>query len=124
MYITANIVVVSSAVRSDQGAVAGVFNVALQVGGSLVGPAMAQGIGGRDARDGGLELVGFSTVYWACGGLCGIRLLVILCAVEVPEGLEGRVWKTGEVETVIEGGGEGQVEDGVELVGGLGVRGK
>ncbi|KAK8151159.1 major facilitator superfamily domain-containing protein [Phyllosticta citrichinensis] len=48
LYITANFVVVSSASRSDQGAAAGVFNVALQVGGSVVGlavlTAVAQGV--------------------------------------------------------------------------------
>lgn len=120
--------VVSSASRSDQGAVAGVFNVALQVGGSVLGlavlTALAQEIGGRDAQEGGLELVGFRTVYWACGALCGIGLLVSLFAVEAPEGLRGRIWKRDEEEAVVVGGGEVQVEGSVELVGGPGVQGK
>ena len=48
VYITANFVVVSSSSKSDQGIVAAIFGVALQVGGSVLGlailTAVAQGI--------------------------------------------------------------------------------
>ncbi|KAA8650242.1 uncharacterized protein ATNIH1004_002924 [Aspergillus tanneri] len=44
VYITANFVVISSASKADQGAVADVFNVALQVGGSILGLAVITAI--------------------------------------------------------------------------------
>ena len=51
VYITANFVVVSSTSKSDQGVVAAIFKVALQVGGSVLGlailTAVAQGINKR-----------------------------------------------------------------------------
>lgn len=40
VYITANFVIVSSADKPDQGSAAGIFNVALQVGGSVIGLTM------------------------------------------------------------------------------------
>ena len=117
VYITANFVVVSSASKSDQGAVAGIFNVALQVGGSVLGlavlTAMAEGIDARFGDDsrgedgeeekgesgaGGGELsgVGYRSVYYSCVILCGIALLVSLFGVKVPEAMRGSIWKKKE----------------------------
>jgi MFS family permease len=104
VYITSNFVVVSSASRSDQGAAAGVFNVALQVGGSVVGlavlTALAQGVekryGGKGVPAGELSYVGYRSVYFACVGLCLIGLVLSALAIEVPECMRGSFWK--EVE--------------------------
>lgn len=99
VYITANFVVVSSAAKSDQGAVAGVFNVALQVGGSVLGlavlTAVAEGINSRFGHVAGAELseVGYQSVYYSCIILCAIALLVSLLAVKVPDAMRGTIWK-------------------------------
>ncbi|KAK0663856.1 Puromycin resistance protein pur8 [Lasiodiplodia hormozganensis] len=98
VYIAASVVVVSQASRSDQGAAAGVFNVALQVGGSVLGlavlTAVAEGVGGGgEGPGGGIGEEGFKAVYWACVGLCGVGLVVSVFAIEVPEGLRGSVWE-------------------------------
>ncbi|KAL7269490.1 hypothetical protein RUND412_007853 [Rhizina undulata] len=93
VYTTANFVVVSSATKSDQGIVAGIFNVALQVGGSVLGlavlTAVAAGIdhrygdaGSSDA--GGLSLVGYRAVYYSCIILCGLGLVVSLFGIKIP----------------------------------------
>ena len=94
VYITANFVVVSSASKSDQGVVAAIFNVALQVGGSVLGlavlTAVAQGIdkkygGGQPHAEGQLSEVGYQSVYYSCIILCGIGLFLSLFAIKVPD---------------------------------------
>ncbi|KAH6665535.1 major facilitator superfamily-domain-containing protein [Halenospora varia] len=109
VYITSNFLIISSASKSDQGAAAGVFNVALQVGGSVVGlavlTALAQGecllgvccVGG----------VGLAVSYW----------------VGVPEGMRGSLWLKGDGESDGRSGRMGEehrensVGDSVELRG-------
>lgn len=101
VYITANFIVVSAASKSDQGAVAGVFNVALQVGGSILGlavlTAMADSInlhyGGKDASIDHISQIGYQSVYYACTALCGIALILSLFAIKVPESMRGSIWK-------------------------------
>ncbi|OMP81789.1 Drug resistance protein, partial [Diplodia seriata] len=106
VYIAANVVVVSGASRSDQGAAAGVFNVALQVGGSVVGlaalTAVGEGVGGGGEGGGEIGVEGYKAVYWACVGLCVVGLGVSVLAVDVPEGLRGSVWRGKD------GGGSGE----------------
>lgn len=101
VYITANFIIVSSASRADQGAAAGVFNVALQVGGSVLGlaivTAIAQGIQqrfgeGNLPRD-TLGHVGYQSVYYSCVILCFIGLVLSLFAIEIPESMRGSMWK-------------------------------
>ncbi|KAM4057857.1 major facilitator superfamily protein [Hirsutella rhossiliensis] len=101
VYITANFVVVSSAAKSDQGAVAGVFNVALQVGGSVLGlavlTAVAEGINSRFGTTGAeLSEVGYQSVYYSCIILCAIALALSLLAVKVPDAMRGTIWKKKE----------------------------
>ncbi|EPE32051.1 MFS general substrate transporter [Glarea lozoyensis ATCC 20868] len=114
VYITANFVVVSTATKSDQGAAAGVFNVALQVGGSVVGlavlTAVAQGMerkyGGGDVTDGGLTHVGYQSVYYSCVILCVVGLGLSLFAIDVAESMRGSFWKKVEkTEVVVVGEG-------------------
>lgn len=101
VYISANFVVVSSASRSDQGAAAGVFNVALQVGGSVLGlavlTAVAEGIektyGDPSLPRGELSNIGYKSVYYSCIILSGVGLLLSLFAIKVPESMQGSVWK-------------------------------
>jgi MFS family permease len=103
VYITASFVIVSSASRSDQGAAAGVFNVALQVGGSVVGlavlTAVAQGIqekyGASDTPAGELTHVAYQSVYYSCVILCFIGLVLSAFAIEVPDSMKGSIWKRG-----------------------------
>lgn len=93
VYITASFVVVSSATKSDQGIVAGIFNVALQVGGSVLGlailTAVAQGVDSR--FDSGqhpsnqFSQIGYQSVYYSCIVLCGIGLFLSLFAIKIPE---------------------------------------
>lgn len=94
VYITANFVVVSSASKSDQGVVAAVFNVALQVGGSVLGlailTAVAQGMDkkygiGQSHPDGQLSQVGYQSVYYSCIILCGVGLFLSLFAIKIPD---------------------------------------
>lgn len=94
VYITANFVVVSSASKSDQGVVAAVFNVALQVGGSVLGlailTAVAQGMdqkyGTKQSHPGGqLSEVGYQSVYYSCIILCAFGLFLSLFAIKIPE---------------------------------------
>ena len=94
VYITANFVVVSSASKSDQGVVAAVFNVALQVGGSVLGlaivTAVAQGVdqkyGTKQAHsEGQLSEIGYQSVYYSCIILCGIGLFLSLFAIRIPD---------------------------------------
>ena len=94
VYITANFVVVSSASKSDQGVVAAVFNVALQVGGSVLGlailTAVAQGVDKKyglkqSHPDGQLSEMGYQSVYYSCIILCGIGLLLSLFAIKIPD---------------------------------------
>ena len=94
VYITANFVVVSSASKSDQGVVAAIFNVALQVGGSVLGlailTAVAQGIdnkygAGQSRPDGQLSEVGYQSVYYSCIILCGVGLFLSLFAIKIPD---------------------------------------
>ncbi|KAK2839271.1 hypothetical protein FQN49_006305 [Arthroderma sp. PD_2] len=117
VYITANFVVVSSASKSDQGVVAGVFNVALQVGGSVLGlavlTAVADGIdrrySGKKEKGGGLSQVGYQSVYYSCIILC-VLALVLSLAIEVPETMKGSVWKKREEESTT----EQRTETGIE----------
>lgn len=94
VYITANFVVVSSASKSDQGVVAAVFNVALQVGGSVLGlailTAVAQGIDkkfgiGQSRPNGQFSQVGYQSVYYSCIILCGVGLFLSLFAIKIPD---------------------------------------
>lgn len=94
VYITANFVVVSSASKSDQGVVAAVFNVALQVGGSVLGlaivTAVAQGIDQKygikqSHPDGQLSEIGYQSVYYSCIILCGLGLFLSLFAIKIPD---------------------------------------
>ena len=104
VYITANFVVVSSASRSDQGAAAGVFNVALQVGGSVLGlavlTAVAEGIektyGDANLPQGELSTIGYRSVYYSCVILSGIGLFLSVFAITVPESMRGSVWEKAE----------------------------
>ncbi|KAF2123885.1 MFS general substrate transporter [Dothidotthia symphoricarpi CBS 119687] len=101
VYITANFVVVSSASKSDQGAAAGVFNVALQVGGSVLGlavlTAVAEGIekthGDAGLPQGELSDIGYRSVYYSCVILSGIGLFLSVFAIKVPDSMRGSVWK-------------------------------
>ena len=101
VYITANFIVVSSASISDQGAAAGVFNVALQVGGSVLGlavvTAVAQGVqqnyGDKPLPHGGLGHVGYQSVYYSCAILCFIALVLSVFAIRVPESMDGTLWR-------------------------------
>ena len=93
VYITASFVVVSSATKSDQGIVAGIFNVALQVGGSVLGlailTAVAQGVDGRfnpgQHPSNQFSQKGYQSVYYSCILLCGIGLFLSLFAIKIPE---------------------------------------
>lgn len=101
VYITANFVVVSSASAADQGAVAGVFNVALQVGGSVLGlaviTAIAQGIqkryGDPSVPKDSYSRIGYQSAYYSCVILCFIALLLSVFAIEIPERMQGTLWK-------------------------------
>ena len=93
VYTTANFVVVSSASKSDQGVVAAIFNVALQVGGSVLGlailTAVAQGVDERygdkqSHTDGQLSEIGYQSVYYSCIVLCGLGLFLSLFAIKIP----------------------------------------
>ncbi|EEQ31790.1 drug resistance transporter EmrB/QacA [Microsporum canis CBS 113480] len=104
VYITANFVVVSNANKSDQGVVAGVFNVALQVGGSVLGLAVltsvANGINGRYSSgnaEGKLSLIGYQSVYYSCIILCAVALALSL-VVKIPDAMKGSLWKNPEQE--------------------------
>lgn len=100
VYITANFVVVSSASKSDQGAAAGIFNVALQVGGSVLGLAVLTAIGqgteekygDKSLPAGTLSRVGYQSIYYSCVILCGIGLLISVFAIKVPESMRGNYW--------------------------------
>jgi len=87
VYVTANFVVVSSARKTDQGATSAVFNVALQVGGSVLGlavfTAVAEGISRRygEPMKERVNQVGYRAVYYSCIILCVIGLLLSLFAV-------------------------------------------
>ena len=94
VYITANFVVVSSSSKSDQGIVAAIFNVALQVGGSVLGlailTAVAQGIDrkngvGQPHPGGQLSEVGYQSVYYSCVILCRDGLFLSLFAIKIPD---------------------------------------
>ncbi|OGM43956.1 aminotriazole resistance protein [Aspergillus bombycis] len=106
VYITANFVVVSSASRADQGAVAGVFNVALQVGGSVLGlaviTAIAQGIqrqyGDPSLPKDAYGRIGYQSAYYSCVILCFVALLLSLFAIEIPPSMRGTVWKRFQKE--------------------------
>lgn len=101
VYISANFVVVSSASKSDQGAAAGVFNVALQVGGSVLGlavlTAVAEGIektyGDAGLPQGKLSSIGYRSVYYSCLVLSGIGLFLSLFAIKVPDSMRGSIWE-------------------------------
>ncbi|KAF2138805.1 uncharacterized protein K452DRAFT_290454 [Aplosporella prunicola CBS 121167] len=109
VYISANFVVVSSASKSDQGAAAGVFNVALQVGGSVLGlavlTAVAQGIektyGDGALPHGELSNVGYRSVYYSCVILCTIGFLISVFAVKVPDSMRGSIWTKKTVEAPV-----------------------
>lgn len=110
VYISANSVIVSSASRSDQGAAAGVFNTALQVGGSTLGlaviTAVAQGIqnkyGQVELANGSLGRIGYQSVYYSCAILCFIGLLLSVFAIEIPQSMQGSIWKRFEKEPTVD----------------------
>ncbi|KAA8625261.1 drug resistance transporter [Pyrenophora tritici-repentis] len=110
VYITANFVVVSSAFRSDHGAAAGVFNVALQVGGSVLGlavlMAVAEGIekkyGDANLPQGELSGIGYKSVYYSCVILSGIGLFLSVFAIQVPDSMRGSLWKKPEASAPTE----------------------
>lgn len=89
------------------------FNVALQVGGSVVGlaglTALAEGVEERygDGR-GAVGEAGYRGVYCGCLGLCVVGLVVGAFGVDVPEGMGGSVWERGRAG----GGGEEEGDDG------------
>ncbi|KAL1306890.1 hypothetical protein AAFC00_005535 [Neodothiora populina] len=128
VYITSKLVVVSSASKSDQGAAAGVFNVALQVGGSVVGLAVLTAVGQEiekkygDASlpSGTLSHVGYESIYFSCVILCGIGLLISVFAIKVPDSMRGSYWHKpgqGATQAVPETSPAGLAEgDEVELV--------
>ncbi|KAF2135321.1 uncharacterized protein K452DRAFT_281717 [Aplosporella prunicola CBS 121167] len=101
VYNTANYVVVSSASKKDQGAAAGVFNVALQVGGSVLGLAVLTAIsegmekryGDNSLPSGTLGVVGYQSVYYSCVVLCALGFLLSFLVVKVPGGMEGSIWQ-------------------------------
>ncbi|KAJ1705463.1 aminotriazole resistance protein [Aspergillus flavus] len=101
VYITANFVIVSSASRADQGAVAGVFNLALQVGGSVLGlaviTAIAQGIQRRYGEPSlpkdAYGRIGYQSAYYSCVILCFVALLLSVFAIDIPPSMQGTVWK-------------------------------
>ncbi|TVY21381.1 Puromycin resistance protein pur8 [Lachnellula arida] len=111
VYITANFVVVSSASKSDQGAAAGVFNVALQVGGSILGlavlTAIAQGIekrfGPPDMQAGGFSHVAYQSVYYSCIILCVVGLVLSIFFISVPDSMTGSIWKRNAVPAATNG---------------------
>lgn len=100
VYTTANFVVVSSASKSDQGAVAAVFNVFLQVGGSICGLAVLTAMSNSIDRPFGthsgspemLSPVGYKSVYYSCLILSFVALLISLLCVRVPEAIRGSIW--------------------------------
>ncbi|KAK7539989.1 uncharacterized protein J3D65DRAFT_550645, partial [Phyllosticta citribraziliensis] len=102
-----NFVIVSSASRSDLGAEAGVFNVAFQVGGSVVGlvvlTAVAQGVEkgfGDDILPAGeLSRIGYQNVYYSCVVLCAAGLLIRFFAIEAPESMHGSFFRSRSVRT-------------------------
>lgn len=111
VYITANFVVISSASKSDQGVVAAIFNVALQVGGSVLGlailTAVAQGMdkkyGDKQSHPSGqLSEVGYQSVYYSCIILCGLGLLLSLFAIKIPESISFAKQNSGPTQTVVE----------------------
>ncbi|RMZ38115.1 aminotriazole resistance protein [Aspergillus flavus] len=101
VYITANFVIVSSASRADQGVVAGVFNLALQVGGSVLGlaviTAIAQGIQRRYGEPSlpkdAYGRIGYQSAYYSCVILCFVALLLSVFAIDIPPSMQGTVWK-------------------------------
>jgi MFS family permease len=101
VYITVNIVIVSSASKSDQGVAAGVFNMALQVGGSVFGfailaavaQAMDQKYGENGSPEKGLGDAGYRSVYYSCMILSVIGLFLSIVAIEVPDGMSGSIWR-------------------------------
>lgn len=98
VYITANTVVVSQATKGEQGAAAGVFNVALQVGGSVVGLAVLTVVDKAVASKYGSEM-GWRVVYYCCVGLCAVGLGIAWLGVKIEgEGLRGKVWKKRVVD--------------------------
>lgn len=100
VYVATNFVVASSASKSDQGAAASIFNVALQVGGSVLGlavlTAIAEGIqrtyGGPEVPSASLGDVGFRSVYYSCVILCGIGFFLSVFAIKVPDSMRGSIW--------------------------------
>jgi MFS family permease len=101
VYITANIVIVSSASKSDQGVAAGVFNMALQVGGSVFGlailaavaQAMDRKYGENESPGKGLGDVGYRSVYYSCMILSVVGLFLSIVAIRVPDGMSGSIWR-------------------------------
>jgi sugar phosphate permease len=89
VYFTSNVVIVSAASKSDQGAAAAVFNVAVQVGGSVLGlailTAVAQGVTERYG-DGTEKVgeIGYRAVYYSCVILCAVGFLISVFGIEVP----------------------------------------
>ena len=94
LLVTANFIVVSSASKPNQGIVAAIFNVALQVGGSVLGLAIMTAVApGMDERYGSqqshpvgqLSEIGYQSVYYSCISLCRIGLFFSLFAIKIPD---------------------------------------
>ncbi|KAL8825365.1 MAG: hypothetical protein Q9191_004464 [Dirinaria sp. TL-2023a] len=104
VYVAASFLVLSSAQKSEQGVAAGIFNVALQVGGSVLGlavlTAVAQGIekayGNATSSDEAFSRIAFQSVYYSCVILSGISLLLSIIAIDVPESMRGSYWKKSQ----------------------------
>lgn len=89
VYIAANFIVISSAPKSDQGAVAGVFNVAVQVGGAVFGLAVLTAvhdgvIKGHHGDASSAALAGYRAVYYGCMIISAIGLLLSLVFIKPP----------------------------------------
>jgi MFS family permease len=94
VYVTANFVAVSSARKTDQGTASALFNVALQVGGSVLGlavlTAVAEGISKRYGTERGARVneVGYRAVYYSCAILCVLGLILSVLGTQRKTGME------------------------------------
>jgi MFS family permease len=91
VYFTSSYIAMSSADKKHQGMIAGIYNVALQVGGSMlglaifltVGEAMSLGSGGP-TTDGSLRPIGYQAVYYSSAIMSGVGLLAALIFIKSP----------------------------------------
>ncbi|KDQ18863.1 hypothetical protein BOTBODRAFT_477605 [Botryobasidium botryosum FD-172 SS1] len=115
VYIAANFVVISSAPKADQGAVAGVFNVAVQVGGAVFGLAVLTAVHDAVVKKTGDALAGYHAVYYGCMVISAVGLVLSLLFVRppvkaiVPPAVPSVL--LGEAAVVEDGNGEGHRVD-------------